>query len=193
MPLVFILVFSLASLRYFDHCPNPHARPLRPESSRSNILMACCTSSPRAAPTPGPSQIVRLTRKQILSYTLLHNPPRRYACPEPARRAWGCVSRGHGLRTAPERNPMPDKSPASKLLLKPGQRAAILNAPDGYPAALDVPCGRRSPRHARRHLRQRAALRSRQGPAPARDRPPPSPRQSPAASSGSATPSRPPT
>ncbi len=36
---------------------------------------------------------------------------------------------------------MPDKTPASKLLLKPGQRAAILNAPDGYPAALDVPAG----------------------------------------------------
>jgi hypothetical protein len=36
---------------------------------------------------------------------------------------------------------MPDKSPASKLLLKPGQRAAVLNAPEGYPTALDVPAG----------------------------------------------------
>lgn len=31
---------------------------------------------------------------------------------------------------------MAEKSPASKLLLKSGQRAAILNAPEGYPAAL---------------------------------------------------------
>ena len=33
---------------------------------------------------------------------------------------------------------MPEKSPAEKLLIKPGQRAAVLNAPEGYPAALAV-------------------------------------------------------
>ena len=31
---------------------------------------------------------------------------------------------------------MAEKSPATKLLIKPGQRAAVVNPPEGYPAAL---------------------------------------------------------
>ena len=37
---------------------------------------------------------------------------------------------------------MPEKSPAEKLLIKPGHRATLLNAPEGYPAALGaLPAG----------------------------------------------------